>query len=107
MPSLPQLTDELKGEVITPDHPQYDRARTVAAGDVDRRPTLIVRVADHADVARVIELARDTGLELAVRSGGHSMAGHGVTEGGVVLDLSDMRRLEIDPVRRTAWPRPA
>jgi FAD/FMN-containing dehydrogenase len=103
MPSLPQLTDELKGPVITPDHPEYDRARTVFPGDVDRRPALIVRVADATDVARVIDLARDTGLELAVRSGGHSPAGHGVSDGGVVLDLSAMRGLEIDADRRTAW----
>jgi FAD/FMN-containing dehydrogenase len=103
MPSLPQLTDVLKGSVLTPDHPDYDRARTVAVGAVDRRPALIVRVADAADVAVVIELARDTGLELAVRGGGHSMAGHGVTDGGIVLDLSDMKRLEIDLDARTAW----
>jgi FAD/FMN-containing dehydrogenase len=102
MPSLPQLTD-LKGSIVTPDHPDYDRARAVAAGAIDRRPALIVRVADATDVARVIALARDTGLELAVRSGGHSAAGHGVSEGGIVLDLSDMRRVEIDAVRRTAW----
>jgi FAD/FMN-containing dehydrogenase len=51
----------------------------------------------------VIAHARETGAELAVRSGGHSPAGHGVTDGGVVLDLSDMKALDIDPVRRTAW----
>jgi FAD/FMN-containing dehydrogenase len=60
-------------------------------------------VADAADVARVIAIARETGLELAVRSGGHSGAGHGVSEGGIVLDLSDMRALDIDPQSRTAW----
>ncbi len=103
MLSTPQLADELKGQVIEPDDPDYDRARTVFYGTVDRRPAAIVKVADATDVARVIAHARDSGLELAVRSGGHSVAGHGVTEGGVVLDLSDMRALEIDPERRTAW----
>ena len=67
---------------------------------------MIVRAADAADVARVIALARETGAELAVRSGGHSPAGHGVSEGGIVLDLSAMRALEIDAERRTAWAEP-
>ncbi|MGH2492872.1 MAG: FAD-binding oxidoreductase, partial [Candidatus Limnocylindria bacterium] len=82
---------------------EYDAARTVFRGGVDKRPALIVRVADAEDVARVIALARETGLELAVRSGGHSSAGHCVTEGGIVLDLSAMKGLEIDVAGRTAW----
>ena len=64
---------------------------------------MIVRVADADDVSRVIALARDTGTELAVRGGGHSLAGHGVSEGGIVLDLSALRAIEIDAERRTAW----
>jgi FAD/FMN-containing dehydrogenase len=60
-------------------------------------------VADAGDVSRVVSLARDTGLELAVRSGGHSSAGHGTSDGGVVLDLSQMRALDIDVEARTAW----
>ncbi len=64
---------------------------------------MIVRPADAEDVARVIAFARETGSELAVRSGGHSGAGHGVSEGGIVLDLGDMRALEIDAEGRTAW----
>ncbi len=103
MLSTPLRTDDIKGRVISPDDPDYDAARTVFMGDVDRRPRLIVRVADAADVARVVSLARETGLELAVRSGGHSPAGHGVSEGGIVIDLSDMRSLEIDSATGTAW----
>jgi FAD/FMN-containing dehydrogenase len=103
MLSTSQLADELKGRVIEPGDPDYDQARTVFYGSVDRRPAAIAKVADAADVARVIASARDTGLELAVRSGGHSVAGHGVTEGGIVLDLAEMRALELDPERRTAW----
>jgi FAD/FMN-containing dehydrogenase len=103
MLSIPQLADDFKGRVIAPDDPDYDSARTVFPGAIDRRPAAIVRVADATDVARVIALARETGLELAVRSGGHSSAGHGVSEGGLVLDLSEMRSLEIDPEERTAW----
>src|SRR3954453_18211617 len=103
MLSIPTLAKDFNGRVIGPADPGYDQARTVFYGDVDRRPSLIVKVADPTDVARVTALARETGRELAVRSGGHSPAGHGVTDGGIVLDLSDMRALEIDPEQGTAW----
>jgi FAD/FMN-containing dehydrogenase len=103
MLSHPPLADELQGRVIEPGHPDYDEARRVFPGDVDRRPTAIVKVRNADDVARVIAHARESGLELAVRSGGHSGAGHGVTDGGIVLDVSEMKGLDIDPVRRTAW----
>jgi FAD/FMN-containing dehydrogenase len=101
--SIPAFRAAIKGRVIAPDDASYDEARTVFPGGIDRRPAVIVRVADATDVARVISLARETGLELAVRSGGHSGAGHGVCEGGIVLDLSDMDGLDIDTERRTAW----
>jgi FAD/FMN-containing dehydrogenase len=101
--SIPQLRSELKGQVIAPGDAGYDQARTVFYGGIDRRPAVIVRVADESDVSRVVSLARETGLELAVRSGGHSTAGHSVIDGGIVLDLSDMRALDIDVERRTAW----
>ena len=89
--------------MIAPEDPRYDEARTVFSGAIDRRPAVIVRVADAGDVAHVIAHARETGAELAVRSGGHSGAGHGVSEGGIVLDLAQMRALEIDADSRTAW----
>jgi FAD/FMN-containing dehydrogenase len=102
--TIPQLRlQDIKGKVIRPGDEEYDAARTVFRGGVDRHPALIIRVADADDVARVIALARETGLELAVRSGGHSSAGHSVTEGGIVLDLSDMKDLDIDVANRTAW----
>jgi FAD/FMN-containing dehydrogenase len=103
MLSTAQLADQVKGRVIVPDDSDYDRARRVFSGAIDRRPAVIIRVADTDDVARVIGMARETGLELAVRSGGHSAAGHGVSEGGIVLDLSALRALEIDVEGRTAW----
>jgi FAD/FMN-containing dehydrogenase len=101
--SLPRLRADFDGRVIAPDDPGYDQARGVFYGSFDRRPALIVRPADAAEVAAVVALARDSGLELAVRSGGHSLAGHGVSEGGIVLDLSAMRALDIDAEARTAW----
>src|SRR5512139_1632267 len=100
---IAQLRTILKGQIITPGDAQYDKARTVFSGGIDRHPTAIVRVANATDVAHVISLARETGLALAVRSGGHSYAAHSVCEGGIVLDLSAMRALDIDAEHRTAW----
>jgi FAD/FMN-containing dehydrogenase len=77
-----RLRAALNGRVITPDDAGYDEARSVFYGGVDCRLALIVRVADATDVSRVVGLARDGGLELAVRSGGHSGAGHSTTDGG-------------------------
>ena len=101
--SIPDLRAEFDGRVIAPGDVGYDEARTVFPGGIDRRPAVIIRPADAAEVARVVSLARETGLELAVRSGGHSGAGHGVSEGGIVLDLANMRALDIDVDGRTAW----
>jgi len=97
-----RLRAALNGRVISPDDAGYDEARSVFYGGIDRRPALIVRVADATDVSRVVGLERDGGLELAVRSGGHSGAGHSTTDGGIVLDLSEMKNLEIDTEGRTA-----
>jgi FAD/FMN-containing dehydrogenase len=101
--SIPKLRVELNGRVVAPGDAEYDDARTMFYGGFDRRPAVIVRVADAADVARVIELARETDLQLAVRSGGHSIPGHSTIEGGIVLDLRDLNGLEIDVEARTAW----
>src|SRR5262245_26010403 len=101
--SIPKLRSTFRGQVIAQSDPDYDKARAVFYGGFDRRPAVIVRVKDADDVAKVIKLASDTGLELAVRSGGHSVVGHCVTEGGIVLDLSDMRDLQIDLETQTAW----
>jgi FAD/FMN-containing dehydrogenase len=100
---IAQLRSELKSRVITPEDSDYEQARGVFYGGFDRRPALIVRAADTADVSRVVSLARESKLELAIRSGGHSVAGHSVSDGGIVLDLSDMQELQIDVEKRTAW----
>jgi len=93
---ITELRDRVHGRVIGPEDPDYDQARTVSLGGIDRRPAAIVRVADTEDVAQVIATVRETGLELAVRSGGHSGAGHCVSEGGIVLDLHDMKAADFD-----------
>ena len=97
------LQRQIAGLLISPDLADYDAARTVVAGGIDRRPALIVQVVDDDDVARVVRLAGETGLELAVRSGGHSARGHGVTEGGIVLDLAAMKAIDLDVGGRTVW----
>jgi len=74
-PTLTALSD-VKGRIITSENPGYDQARAVFYGGIDKRPAAIVRVTDVADVRRVVETARREGLELAVRSGGHSVSGH-------------------------------
>ncbi len=98
-----EIGSGLNGEVIGPDHELYDDSRIGHVGGFDRRPLAIVHVADAQDVARVIGFARDRGIELAVRCGGHSPAGFGVCDGGIVLDVSRMKELHIDPKDRTAW----
>ncbi len=101
--SIPELRNLFSNRVIVPEDPGYDKARTVFYGGIERRPAAIIRVADADDVSRLVSLARETGVELAIRSGGHSVVGHGVSEGGIVLDLSNMRGLQIDAEGRTAW----
>jgi FAD/FMN-containing dehydrogenase len=100
--SIDQIRADLAGEVIAPDDAEFDRARAVFFSSFDRRPAVIVRPVDAGEVGYVVSLARAQGLELAVRSGGHSSAGHGVSEGGIVLDLSLMKAVEIDPDQRVA-----
>ena len=95
-PALSRLRDELRGRLVMPTDPDYDEVRIVFAGAVDRRPAAIAKVEDARDVSRVIAFAREEGLELAVRSGGHSGAGHGATEGGIVIDVRGLRELDID-----------
>jgi FAD/FMN-containing dehydrogenase len=99
----PGIGPRFRGRVITPDADDYDRVRRVRNAAIDRRPALIVRPTDADDVAIVVAHAQEQGLPLIVRAGGHSMAGHGTGDGALLLDLSAMRGVEIDPVRQTAW----
>ncbi|MGH7505202.1 MAG: FAD-binding oxidoreductase, partial [Longimicrobiales bacterium] len=98
-----ELRAALGDAVIGPEEAAYDDARKVFYGGIDRRPAAIVRPTDAAGVARVVTIARTCGLELAVRSGGHSVVGYGVCDRGIVLDLSRLRTLDIDVGDRTVW----
>jgi FAD/FMN-containing dehydrogenase len=92
----------LAGRVLEPHHPDYDKARAVHNGLVDNRPAAIVRARDAQDVVEALALARGAGLEVSVRGGGHNVAGRAVTDGGVMIDLSEMKAISVDPERRTA-----
>lgn len=93
----------MTGRVLTAGDEGYDAARVVVLGGVDPHPAVIARPVDDADVAAVVSYARDNGLALAVRSGGHSGAAYGTVEDGIVLDLRDLARIDIDVDGRTAW----
>jgi FAD/FMN-containing dehydrogenase len=103
--ALEQLRDGFTGRVIGPDEQDYDDLRMVMA-PIDRRPLAIARPSDASSVADTIEFASEAGLPIAVRSGGHSGAGHGVLDDGIVIDLRDMRSLEIDAEGLTATVEP-
>src|SRR5919108_923250 len=95
--------DGFRGQLIPADHADYDAARAVWNGAVDRRPRLIARCSATADVVAAVRFARDHDLEIAVRGGGHNVAGTAVCDGGIVIDLSAMRAVLVDPAGRTAW----
>ena len=104
--AIRKLRDRIRGPIILPGDDAYDQARRVFNTAFDRHPALIVRPRDEADVARSILWAAEHDLPLAVRGGGHSLAGHGTGDGVLVLDLGSMRRLTIDSVRRLAHAEP-
>jgi FAD/FMN-containing dehydrogenase len=100
--AVPQLGEGFKGEVIAPGDPGYDDARAVWNGSIDKRPALIVRPRGAADVIDAVNYAREEGLPLAVRCGGHNVAGNGTVDGGVLVDLSSLKGVHVDPEARTA-----
>ena len=96
--TLGELESTLRGELVRPSDPDYDQARLVWNAAHDRRPALIIRCAGTADVMRAVEFARSEGLQLAVRSGAHSVAGFSTCDGGVVIDISSMKGIQVDPI---------
>jgi FAD/FMN-containing dehydrogenase len=95
------LKTGLRGRLITPDDADYNAARQVYNGMIDRHPRLIVRVVDAADIMLAIKFAREHEMAVSVRGGGHNVNGFAVNDGGLVIDLSDMKGIRVDPVART------
>ena len=102
MTSVAELREVLSGDVIVPGEAEYDDVRKVFNAMIDKRPALIVRCRDTTDTAIAVNFAREHDLEIAVRSGGHSVAGFGVSEGGIVIDLSGLKKVAVDPHATTA-----
>jgi FAD binding domain/Berberine and berberine like len=94
--------ENVRGEIIRPEDDRYDEARAIHNAGTDKHPALVVRSRDVADVISVVNFARSSGLPLAVRGGGHNPAGFSSVDDGIVLDLSKMRGIKVDPIARTA-----
>jgi FAD/FMN-containing dehydrogenase len=98
--ALAGLVETLRGRVLTADDPGYDDARSLWNALIDRRPALIVQCSGAADVVDAVNFAREQGLTLSIKAGGHNVAGNAVNDGGIVLDLSQMRGVTVDPAGR-------
>ena len=124
--TIKALTETVRGRVITASDPDYDEARAVYNAMYDRRPDAVAQCTDSADVMAVVAAARDRGVDLAIRGGGHSVPGFGTVDDGLVIDVSPIRGVRVDPGKlvarvgggatlgmsttrptRSAWPRPA
>ncbi len=99
---LTRLKSSLHGSLIGKDDADYDEARTLWNGMIDRRPALIVRARDTHDIQLTVNFARENDLLLAIKSGGHQIAGHAVADGALLLDLSQMRGVQVDADLATA-----
>ena len=100
--TIEALTASVRGRVITRSDSDYDEARAVYNAMHDRRPIAVVRCVDAADVMAAVTAARDGGLDLAVRGGGHSVPGFGTVDGGLVIDLARMNHVRVDPDKKVA-----
>ena len=99
---LEELTAGFAGQIVQPGEPDYEEARRVHNGLIDKRPAMVARCRGAADIVDAVNFARQEGLEVAVRGGGHNVAGLGTVDGGIVIDLSSMSSVHVDPSARTA-----
>lgn len=99
--ALDTLGKNFRGTIISPDDPTYDEARTIFNGMIDKRPNVIAQCATVEDVVQALQFGRDSGLEISVRGGGHSVAGKALTDGGLVIDLRRMNSVSVDSAART------
>jgi FAD/FMN-containing dehydrogenase len=101
-PALAELDDAVRGTIIRPGDEGYDDARTVHNGMHDRHPAVVVQCRDAADVLETVRAARNAELDIAIKGGGHSVPGFGTVDGGVIIDMSAMRHVSVDPAQRRA-----
>src|SRR5579864_7655934 len=99
--AIQQLKSSLRGQTFRPGDPGYDEARTIPNAMIDRRPAIIARCAGAADVVACVRIAREHDILVSVRGGGHSIAGKAVCDGGLMIDMSGMKGIRVDPARRT------
>ena len=99
--ALDELRGQIRGEVFSAGDPGYGEACQIWNGMIERRPELVVRCTGAADVMAAVNFAREAGMPVSVRSGGHNVAGTALCDGGVVVDLTRMRNVFVDPERRT------
>src|ERR1700744_2601161 len=98
--AVDELKTAMRGQVLVPGDPNFDEARSIWNAMIDRRPAIILRCAGVADVRQGVAFARDNGLPLAIRSGGHNIGGSALCDDGIVLDLTSMKSVRIDPAER-------
>ena len=101
--AVAELKAMLRGRLLQPGDEDYDATRVVWNAMIDRRPALIAQCQGTADVMAAVNFARTQGLRVAVRGGGHNVAGYAVCDGGLMIDLSQMRGVRVDPEARRAW----
>src|SRR5690242_14772330 len=100
--AISDVSRHFSGRLLLPKDPEWDAARRVHNGLVNKRPAVVAQCLGSADIALAIRLARDHGLEIAVRGGGHNVGGRATVDGGVMIDLSSMKHVHVDPAARTA-----
>ncbi len=101
-PTIDQLREQVRGDVIAPGDEAYEEARAVYNAMIDKRPAVVVRPVNAGDVIAAVNFARESGIDLAVRGGGHGVPGFGTCDGGVAIDLSRMKGVRVDPAAKTA-----
>lgn len=104
--SIETLKNKVKGQVILPDDPVYDKVRKIWNSMIDRRPAVIVQCSEANDVPHIISLARENGLEISIRGAGHNIAGNSICDNGVMIDFSNMRAVRVDEEKRRAYVEP-
>ena len=104
--NIDQLKNKVKGQIVLPDDPNYNEVRKIWNAMIDRRPAVIIQCAESDDVLHAISFARDGGLEISIRGGGHNIAGSSLCDNGVLIDLSNMRTVRVDAQKRRAYVEP-